>query len=134
MANEIPKPKKCISKDEARELQKNWCDTRSGKLNKKMGFEDRRDFWWSLEELEEYLAYVKQESTKQKVKNPGIRVHLGAYSPKKCKHNKGLATLFLAPTGAKPGSIGKDGNGDEPVNYDIEPFNLTGGGYPPNDY
>ena len=134
MANEIPKPKKCISKDEARELQKNWCDTRSGKLNKKMGFEDARDFWWSVEELEEYLAYVKQESAKQGIKNPGIRFHLGAYTPTKCKYNKGLSTLFLAPTGAKPGASGKDGGADDPINYSIEPFNRGGTGHPPTEY
>ena len=134
MANEIPKPKKCIQIDEARDLQKNWCNTRSEKLHKKMGFEDARDFWWSVEELEEYLAYVKQESTKQGIKNPGIRFHLGSYSPKQCKMNRGYTTLFMAPTGSKPGAIGKDGGVDDPINYDIDPYNRGGHGYPPNDY
>lgn len=133
MAGKIPKPKKCISKEEAKELQKNWCNTRSEKLQKKMGFEDARSFWWSLEELEEYLAYVKQESKEQGISNPGIKVHLGAYSPQKCKKNRGYSTVFFVPTGAKAGAIGKDGSGD-PINYDIQPFNYGNHDDPPNDY
>jgi len=134
MANEIPKPKKCIQVEEARDLQKNWCNTRSQKLHKKMGFEDTRDFWWSVEELEEYLAYVKQESTKQGIKDPGIRFHLGSYSPKQCKMNRGYTTLFMAPTGTKPGARGKDGDGGNDPNYNIAPYNFGELGNPPKEY
>jgi len=133
MAKQVQRPQKCITEKEARELHDNWCAKREGHLKKNLGFEDARDFYWTLEELEEYLAYVKQESAQQGIKNPGIRVYLGAYSKEKCKIGKGLATVFLAPTGSRPGGKGK-GDGDPENNYQINGFNLSGGGWPPNNY
>ena len=126
-------PKKCISVEEAKELQQNWCDHRAHHLHKCLGHEDSREFWWSVEELEEYLAYVKAESASQGIENPGIRVYFGAYSSKKCRHGKGLSTLFFAPTGARGKSLGK-GDKSDPNNYDIAPLNRGGGDYPPSDY
>ncbi|SEM23207.1 hypothetical protein SAMN04487910_4492 [Aquimarina amphilecti] len=133
MAKKVQKPQKCITENEARELHDNWCKKRSKRLQKKLGFEDKREFHWSVAELEEYLAYVKQESEKQGIKDPGIRVYLGAYSESKCKMKKGYSTLFFAPTGSRPGAFGKDGE-DPENNYGIEPFNHSSGGHPPNSY
>ncbi len=127
------RPEKCISIEKAKELQQNWCDHRAHHLHKCLGHEDAREFWWSVEELEEYLAYVKEESAKQGIKNPGIRAYFGAYPQKTCKHGKGLSTLFLAPTGSKAKSLGKDGE-PEPNNYDIAPLNDGGHGHPPFKY
>ena len=129
----MAKPKKCISPKEARELHDEWTSKRGNQTKKSLGHEDARDFWWSLDELQEYLDYVKEESKKQGVKKPGIRVYLGTYTKEKCKHKKGLSTVFFAPTGAKPGGLGKDG-ADDPNNYDIDAFNFGGGGWPPNKY
>ena len=129
----IKKPKKCICKQEAQELQKQWCDTRQNAINSCLGFEDSREFWWSLEELQEYLNYVREESNKQQIINPGIRVYLGAYPEKKCKENKGMTTIFLAPTGVPRGERGKDG-ALQPNNYNIESLNGAGGGSPPHIY
>lgn len=128
------KPTKCISKDEAKELHDQWSSKRGGHLKNNLGFEDARDFWWSVDELQEYLDYVKEESAKQGIKNPGIRVYLGAYPKNKCKMGKGYSTLFLAPTGAKIGASGKDGLGGASNNYNIPPFNHSSGGHPPNNY
>jgi len=133
MSKEIQRPKKCITENEARELHDNWCAKREKRLTKKLGFEDAREFHWSVAELEEYLAYVKQESTKQGIKDPGIRVYLGAYPKKKCKMGKGLSTVFFAPTGSRPGAGGKDG-GDPENNHGIAPFNFGQTGHPPKNY
>ncbi|WP_459209872.1 hypothetical protein [Aquimarina rhabdastrellae] len=127
------RPEKCISVEEAKELQQQWCDHRAHHLHKCLGHEDAREFWWSVEELEEYLAYVKEESTKQGIKNPGIRMYMGAYPQQKCSHGKGMSTLFLTPTGSKVRSLGKDG-GSEPNNYNIQPLNGGSSGNPPADY
>ncbi len=127
------KPNKCISVDNAKELQQNWCDHRASHLHKCLGHEDAREFWWSVEELEEYLAYVKEESAKQGIQKPGIRAYFGAYPQAKCKHGKGMSTLFLAPTGSREGSLGKDG-ALEPNNYEIEPLNEGSYGNPPQIY
>lgn len=133
MAKKVQKPQKCINVEEARELHDNWCKKRGKRLHKKLGFEDAREFHWTVAELEEYLAYVKQESAEQGIENPGIRVYMGAYSSSKCKMGRGYSTLFFAPTGARPGASGKDGRDDE-NNYEIDAFNKGGSGFPPNDY
>ncbi len=125
-------PKKCISVEEARELQNTWCDTRTPEIDKCLGFEDTREFWWSVEELQEYLKYVKKRSRKMGIKDPGIRMYFGAYSKEKCKMDRGYATAFLAATGSPAGS-GKDGDESE-NNYLIEPFNYGGPGFPPKNF
>ncbi len=140
MGKELPKkgkkggkPKKCITVEEARELEKVWCNTRTPEIDKCLGFEDTREFHWSVEELQEYLKYVKKESKKQGIDNPGIRVYLGAYPKGKCKMDRGYATIFLAPTGAPAGEMGKGGSG-APNNYGIAPFNSSESGEPPPVY
>ncbi|MCK8523388.1 hypothetical protein M0D21_17535 [Aquimarina sp. D1M17] len=126
------KPKKCISIEDAKELQQAWCDTRTPEIDKCLGFEDTREFWWSVEELMEYLKYVKRKSRKQGIDNPGVRIYFGAYPETKCKMNRGYATVFFAPTGA-PAGTGKDGDSAQ-NNYDIEPYNFGGLGSPPVVY
>ncbi|GAA0728090.1 hypothetical protein GCM10009430_36870 [Aquimarina litoralis] len=133
MAKKVQKPQKCINVEEARELHDNWCKNRGKRLQKKLGFEDAREFHWTVAELEEYLAYVKQESADQGINDPGIRVYLGAYSKGKCKRGIGRATVFFAPTGSRVGGLGKDGGSPE-NNYDIEPFNGGGDGEPPHSF
>ncbi len=123
------KPKKCISVEEARELQQVWCDTRTPEIDRCIGFEDTREFWWSVEELMEYLKYVKRKSKKQGIENPGIRMYFGAYPDSKCKMKRGYSTLFLAPTGA-PAGVGKDGD-DDPNNYNLDPLNGGSSRIPP---
>ena len=93
------KPEKCISVKEGRALQKAWCDTRTPEIDKCLGFQDKREFWWSVEELQDYLKYVKRESKKQGVENPGIRIYFGAYPKGECKMHRGYSTVFLSPTG-----------------------------------
>ncbi len=127
------RPAKCISIEEARELQTTWCDTRTPEIDRCIGFEDTREFWWSVEELQDYLKYVKKQSRKQGIDNPGIRMYFGAYPASKCKMGKGYSTLFLAPTGAPAGG-GKDGIDDAPNNYDIEAYNFSQSGHPPKIY
>ncbi|WP_378187282.1 hypothetical protein ACE939_02900 [Aquimarina sp. W85] len=126
-------PKKCITVDEAKELERNWCGTRGKDIERCMKFQDTREFYYTVEELEEYLAYVKEKSLEQGIKDPGIRIYFGAYPQQKCKHKHGYSTIFLAPTGSPAQSLGKDG-ASAANNYSIEPFNRGGGGNPPQSY
>ena len=119
----MAKPDKCISVQQARELHDNWVNTREGAITTmRNGVQDCREFVLKIDELEEFLDYIKEESKKQWVNNPGVRVYFAAYND--AKSDK--ATLFFAPTkGTEP---------DSDNNYDIESFNFMGGGWPPKIY
>ncbi len=115
-------PAKCISVEEARTLQDNWVATRQPEIDRTLGYQDTREFIYSVDELQEYLNYVKEESKKQSIENPGIRFYFSAYNTD--ANNK--ATLFLAPT--ENSAIGSNNN------YAIKPFNHGGSGFPPKNY
>ncbi|MFT5437342.1 MAG: hypothetical protein ACI840_001996 [Ulvibacter sp.] len=116
------KPAKCISESEARQLQENWIDTRAKDIERAMGEQDARSVFYTVSELEEYLLYVKTESTKQGIANPGIRIYFAAHNDAKSK----LATAFLAPT--------KGDTNDSDTNYKIEALNKGVNGWPPSKY
>ena len=59
----MPKPTKCISVTEAKELCNNWMSSRGASLTSSRGSQDTSDFTFSLSEMEEFLAYVREEST-----------------------------------------------------------------------
>ncbi|MCR9181804.1 MAG: hypothetical protein NXH73_02660 [Flavobacteriaceae bacterium] len=118
----MSKPTKCVSVQTARDLQNNWVATRQPEIDRALGYTDAREVFYSVEELEEFLNYVKSESKKQGITNPGIRIYFGAYND--VKSNK--ATLFLAPT------TGDDKNSDN--NYSIEALNDGTQGWPPKNY
>lgn len=118
----MKKPIKCIPVEEARQLQKNWIDSRALDIERAMKEEDVRQVFYTVAELEEYLEYVKAESKKQSITNPGIRIYFAAYDD--AKSNK--ATAFLAPTNGD--TITSDNN------YKIEALNRGNDGWPPNNY
>ncbi|MEM9142661.1 MAG: hypothetical protein AAGA86_06710 [Bacteroidota bacterium] len=132
----VRKPSQTISREKARVLQKEFVRTRSGILNKALGFEDTRDFWFSLDTLEQYISYVRQESKTRGLEDLGIRIYYAAY-PKDGKGqwpDPGFSTVVLVPTHGKP-SIG---NGFFPMppiqddTEDLEALNYGNGGHPPN--
>jgi len=135
----MEKSEKTISVDAARKLQDFWCDTRGKTIKKECGYVDCREFWYSIEELENYFAYIKQEAG-ENYENLGIRIYLGTYPPTEKRHD-GLTTVFLAPTGKKVGTSGalgksevdEDDGGDGNI-YDIDPLNKGGVGDPPLTY
>ena len=118
----MTKPTKCIPVAEAKQLQQNWINTRAGEIKKALGFEDVREIFYTVAELEEYLEYVKTESSKQGFSNPGIRIYFAAHDDTNSKK----ATVFLAPTEDK--TVSSDNN------YNIDPLNRGGHGWPPHNY
>ncbi len=136
----MAKPKKCISTEKAVSLQDYWCDTRGKMIAEGCGYEDCREFWYSIDEIEEYIKYFKKKAKKLglKPKNLGLRVYLGTYPATEEKHD-GLSTIFFAPTvKKKPKSKGKEGalvdDSQEENIYSISPMNLGGTGWPPINY
>ncbi|MGJ8667135.1 MAG: hypothetical protein ACSHW7_12270 [Patiriisocius sp.] len=118
----MSKPKNTITVALAKKLRKNWNHTRAIDLETSRGSKDVSDVTFSLSELEEFVEYVRGESDNQKIENPGVRVFFAAYNE---DDNDG-ATVFLAPT---KGTVGTSEN-----NYDIDPLNMGGQGWPPNQY
>lgn len=123
------RPKKCISVEEAKGLQANWKSSRGKEILRGQGYEDTREFSFSVEELQEYLDYVKEKSRLQGIENPGIRIYFAAYPKNSSK--KSYSTVFLAPT--KGGAALEEEEKNE-NNYEIEPLNTVMGGRPPTEY
>ncbi|MET3026018.1 hypothetical protein ABXT06_05020 [Flavobacterium sp. UW10123] len=102
MKNPPAKPSQLISKEFARQLNVNYntkkASLRAGKEEK----EDANAIWYSLEELENYIHYIKTNGAKDGYNVDGIRFYFGVY-PDDEKHGEkaGLTTLFLVPTGKK---------------------------------
>ncbi|UBZ06945.1 hypothetical protein LDL76_16500 [Salegentibacter mishustinae] len=128
----MKKPKKCISVEEARKEQDEWVKTRGKDIREAEGYEDTREFWYSVDELQEYLDYVREKSKEQGVEKPGIRFYLGAYP--KTKEKKSYTTIFLSPTKEAMRDTATAQEDSDPNNYEIEPMNLTHGGEPPRNY
>ena len=65
---------------------------------------DNRSSWYKLDDIENYLAYAKQQANDNGYTLDGLRLYLGAH-PDTAKE-KGLTTLFFVPTGHKNTSEG----------------------------
>ena len=97
--------KKLISYKEGRILYDEYTVTNNAVLTKyRNGEPDSRWYWFSVEDMEGYLKYVKETARKQHLKNPGIRIYMGKYplNHPKSKMAKpeyaGYQTIFLVPT------------------------------------
>lgn len=128
----MEKPKKCISVEEARREQDQWVRTRGKDIREGEGYEDTREFWYSLDELQEYLDYGREKSKEQGVRKPGFRFFLGAYPT--TKEKKGYSTLFLAPTKEAVEETEITDEDSDPNNYEIEPYNTIATGWPQIEY
>lgn len=136
---------KLISNDERRILFDEYSKTNKQVLmDSRNGEPDSRSYWFSLEDLEGYINFVKQESAGKNLKNLGIRIYLGKYPTnydvqKMAKPEyAGYQTIFLVPTasrdtasGLRP-NVSKQSAADN--NMDIESIpgmNFTGMTPPP---
>ncbi|WP_299765758.1 hypothetical protein [uncultured Dokdonia sp.] len=124
----MAKPEKCITPQDAEKLFTHWSKTRGETLRESLGEHDTCEFKLDISELREYLDYVEEESKKQGITNPGLRLYFGAYDAS--KSNK--TTFFLAPTKEK--TLSRGGDDDDDNNYDIDAWNRHQGGWPPNIY
>lgn len=129
----MEKPKKCISVEKAKALQFKWKETRARDIESSQGYIDAREVWYSLEDLQEYIDYVREASLAQGINRPGIRIYFGAGQGSAGK--KSLATVFLAPTKEKTHAIEGDGAAvNNENNYEIDPQNDGTVGWPPINY
>ncbi|WP_445731801.1 hypothetical protein [Mariniflexile sp.] len=101
----IVKPKGVITVEKAWELDDNWTEFRQAAVDsaaKKQG-RDKDNRWthWSLDDIENYLAFAKHQSDSLGYKMTGIRVYLGVYGKNADVSKKDLTTMFMVPTGKK---------------------------------
>ena len=108
----MAKPKKCISVADAKALQANWNNSQAKDIEQGLGTKDVCAVTFNIDQLQEFINYVKDESAKQGIDNPGIRVYFAAYNDK--ESNK--ATVFLNAT--------ESDDGNSANNYGIDPLNL----------
>ncbi len=125
---------KQISVEKARELQKNWIENQGTAIDKAIGTTDVRDFLFDLEELQDYINVVRDQSREQGISNPGLRIYFAAYGDDQERR----ATIFLQATKDLKSSVQQadsfqDDEGAED-NLEIRPLNTVQGGFPPIDY
>ncbi len=98
--------KKLITYEQAEVLFDEYSNTNYKLINevRPNDLPDSRSYWYSLEDLENYLNYVKTMGRKKGYKNLGIRIYLGKYpkgekiSPKQKDGSQGYQTIFMIPT------------------------------------
>lgn len=93
-----------ISYKEAQVLKNEYIDVRYAIINdslfKDSKRKDTREFWFSMETMEQYLAYVKQEAKDKGYTDLGLRIYFAAY-PKDFKDPRGdpgFSTVYIWPT------------------------------------
>ncbi|MEN2489027.1 hypothetical protein AAYQ05_14605 [Flavobacterium sp. B11] len=102
MKNQPAKPSQLITKEFARQLNVNYNNKKASLTAKKAEKEDANAIWYSLEELENYIHYIKTNGAKDGYDVDGIRFYFGVYPDDEAHGEKaGLTTLFLVPTGKK---------------------------------
>jgi len=101
----IVKPKGVITPAQAKVLNNNWTEYRKAAVDsaaRKQGRDvDNRSTWWSLDDIENYIIYAKNQSNDLGYNMTGIRVYLGVYGKSAGDSEKGYSTMFIVPTGKK---------------------------------
>jgi hypothetical protein len=93
-------PKQLIKPEMAKDLNLRYNAERGKIITAAIGKEDANAAWYSIEELENYIAYVKNKGQSNNIEVTGIRIYLGVYpnDPKNFGEKAGMTTIFLAPT------------------------------------
>jgi hypothetical protein len=135
---QVTPPKQGISYEEANTLEEDYIQTRYNVINAALGYQDTREFWFSLDSLKRYIEYVEYEARNKDVKNLGIRIYFAAYPQNSTYPDAGYSTVFLVPTAQKDRSQVRQSFAPiQPIHENIEgilALNYSQGGQPPTDY
>lgn len=141
MEREPGRPSQLITKKFGKELHSNFMKYRASIIAKYIKKEDANAVWFSVEELENYIHYIKSKGEKTGYKVNGIRFYFGVYPEgKKHAEKAGLMTIFLTATGKKIRKVTKSSvqplamvHEDENADISsIEPMNYGSMGRPPS--
>ena len=131
-------PQQTISQKYANTLEEEFKDTRASVINKHLGYEDTREFWFSIDSLKKYIEYVEYESHKKGHDKLGMRIYFAAYPANSDTPDPGYSTVFLVPTAQQKNSAIQ--NGFFPIApiqeniKDLKALNYSQGGKPPKDF
>lgn len=95
---------------------------------------DNRSSWYSIDEIENYIIYAKDQAKDLGYTLDGLRVYLGSYPNEKDK--AGLTTMFFIPTGTKnisKGSFLSAFQNQSPDIPDADGLNRGSNGIPPGE-
>lgn len=130
---EMTKPKGLITPTQIEALDKAYNSRHAIISDSLIKTPDNRSSWYSIEEIEAYIAYAKQQADSLGYTLDGLRLYAGAYPDS--KEGPGLMTMFFVPTGyqnVSEGSIlpttqggGNDLEGADGLNFGKE-------GHPPS--
>jgi len=81
-----------ISASEAKTLNDNWTTYRKAANDSAAGQDDNRSSWYSLDDMEAFIAMIKAENPNVN----GVRCYLGVETSE--ADPKGLTTIFMVPT------------------------------------
>ncbi len=88
--------------------------------------------WYSLEDLEGYINYVKEQALEKKIPIDGIRFYFGVYPENAEDQSKaGQNTLFMCPTKSNTALFGENNKGNSEDVTEISPMNYGNEGNPP---
>jgi hypothetical protein len=113
------KPKQLISVDQAKELNKNYNLKHTFNVATQDINEDANAVWFSINEIQNYIDYIKEEGALKGHIIDGIRFYFGVYSDTESVDKAGFTTIFLSPTRKLPNStiVAKDCTDLELLNY-----------------
>ena len=97
----IEKPTGLITPAQAKALDANWTKSRKNAVDAAAGRPDNRSAWWSLEDIQNYLAYAENQADSLGYEMNGIRVYLGVYPGNAPNGKADYTTMFMVPTGKK---------------------------------
>ncbi|OXG06958.1 hypothetical protein BC749_107173 [Flavobacterium araucananum] len=96
------RPTQLITKKFGKELHTNFMKYRASIISKYIKKEDANAVWFSIEELENYIHFIKTKGEKSGYTVSGIRFYFGVYpEDRQYAEKAGLMTLFLTATGKK---------------------------------
>ncbi|GAB4162231.1 MAG: hypothetical protein Tsb0033_20980 [Winogradskyella sp.] len=94
---EMTKPKGLITPTQIEALDKAYNSRHAIISDSLIKTPDNRSSWYSIEEIEAYIAYAKQQADSLGYTLDGLRLYAGAYPDS--KEGPGLMTMFFVPTG-----------------------------------
>jgi len=121
----MSKPSDCIPVTEAQTYQANWNTINQPSTPGGLG-QQVSAVTFNIDQLQEYLDYVKTESANQGIPKPGIRVYFAAYEAGTPAEVGASNTVFFCPS--------ETDDKNSANNYNIDPLNKGGSGWPPNAY